>query len=221
MFILPFVTVLREGLEAVVFVGGIGLSTPAKAFPIPVLLGLLAGFMVGFIIYRGNRYMSIDYFLIVSTWILYLVAAGLFSKAIGYFEAYRWNKMTGGDAAENGSGAGSYNIHWTVWHVNYGNPEIKTSGYGWQIFNAILGWNNTASYGTTIGYILYWVAVSVTLIVMRFKETHPDNKHVQRIFRRKRTAESSIDSGSIDSSSGKKIVSPVVSEIPENVPEVK
>lgn len=100
MFVLPFITVLREGLEAVVFVGGVGLSTPAKAFPIPVILGLLAGFLVGYFLYKGNRYMSIEYFLIVSTWILYLVAAGLFSKAVGSFEAYRWNKMVGGDANE-------------------------------------------------------------------------------------------------------------------------
>ena len=100
MFVLPFITVLREGLECVVFVGGIGLSTPAKAFPIPVIMGLLAGGFVGFLIYKGNRYMSIEYFLIASTWVLYLVAAGLFSKAAGFFEAYRWNQMTGGDAAE-------------------------------------------------------------------------------------------------------------------------
>lgn len=170
MFILPFVTVLREGLECVVFVGGIGLSVPAKAFPIPVLCGLLTGFAVGFLIYRGNRYVSIEIFLILSTWILYLVAAGLFSKAIGFFEQYRWNKMTGGDAAENGAGPGSYNIRWAVWHVNYGNPEIKTEGYGWQIFNAVLGWNNTGSYGTTIGYCLYWVAVTLAIVYLRVRE---------------------------------------------------
>ena len=102
-------------------------------------MGLFAGFLVGFFIYKGNRYLSIEYFLIASTWILYLVAAGLFSKAIGYFETYRWNLYTGGDAAENGAGPGSYNIKWTIWHVNYGNPEIKDSGYGWQIFNAVFG----------------------------------------------------------------------------------
>ena len=170
MFILPFVTVLREGLECVVFVGGIGLSVPAKAFPIPVICGLLTGFLVGFLIYRGNRYVSIEIFLILSTWILYLVAAGLWAKAIGFAEAYRWNLMTGGDAAENGAGPGSYNIRWAVWHVNYGNPEIKTEGYGWQIFNAVLGWNNTGTYGTTIGYCLYWVAVTLAIVYLRVKE---------------------------------------------------
>lgn len=52
MFLLPFVTVLREGLEAVVFIGGVGLSFPAAAFPLPVITGVLAGSAVGMIIYK-------------------------------------------------------------------------------------------------------------------------------------------------------------------------
>ena len=30
----------------------------------------------------------------------------------------QWNKAIGGDAAETGSGAGSYDIRQSVWHVN-------------------------------------------------------------------------------------------------------
>ena len=52
MFILPFITVLREGLEAVVYVGGVGLGLPATSFPLAVFCGLLAGVAVGFVIYR-------------------------------------------------------------------------------------------------------------------------------------------------------------------------
>lgn len=52
MFILPFITVLREGLEAVVFIGGVGVGSPASAFPLPVVLGLAAGILVGFLIYK-------------------------------------------------------------------------------------------------------------------------------------------------------------------------
>lgn len=52
MFILPFITVLREGLEAVVFIGGVSLSFPATAFPLPVITGLLAGAAVGYLLYR-------------------------------------------------------------------------------------------------------------------------------------------------------------------------
>lgn len=52
MFILPFITVLREGLEAVVFIGGVGLGLPATSFPLAVICGLAAGCFVGFLIYK-------------------------------------------------------------------------------------------------------------------------------------------------------------------------
>lgn len=52
MFILPFITVLREGLEAVVFIGGVGVGQPASAFPLAVICGLGAGILVGYLIYR-------------------------------------------------------------------------------------------------------------------------------------------------------------------------
>jgi high-affinity iron transporter len=52
LVILPFITVVREGLEAIAFIGGVGLGYPATAFPIPVITGLLAGAAIGFLIYK-------------------------------------------------------------------------------------------------------------------------------------------------------------------------
>src|SRR5438046_2805056 len=52
LFILPFITILREGLEAVIFVGGVGLSFPASAFPLPVVAGLIGGILIGFLLYK-------------------------------------------------------------------------------------------------------------------------------------------------------------------------
>lgn len=52
MFILPFVTVLREGIEAIVFVAGVSFSATAKSVPLPVVIGLLAGSAVGYLLYR-------------------------------------------------------------------------------------------------------------------------------------------------------------------------
>jgi high-affinity iron transporter len=88
MFMLPFITVLREGLEAVVFIGGVGLGLPATSFPLAVMCGLLAGAVIGFLIYKGGNRFALQIFLIVSTCFLYLVAAGLFSKAVGDFERH-------------------------------------------------------------------------------------------------------------------------------------
>jgi len=53
MFSLPFITVLREGMEAVVFIGGVSLSFPVESFPIPVVVALVCGSLVGWLIYRS------------------------------------------------------------------------------------------------------------------------------------------------------------------------
>ncbi|CAK7894567.1 plasma membrane iron permease [[Candida] anglica] len=169
MFILPFITCLREGLEAVVFVGGVGLSTPATSFPIPVITGLLAGGAVGGLLYLGGTTTSLQIFLIISTCILYLISAGLFSRSVWFFEMYRLTKKAGGDIAEGGSGPGSYDITNSVWHVNCCNPETDN---GWDVFNALLGWQNSATYGSVLSYNLYWVAVIVTLFLMLYEEKH-------------------------------------------------
>ena len=169
MFFLPFITILREGLEAIVFIGGVSLGLPATSIPLATIVGLCAGIAVGMVIYHGGNRAPLQLFLIVSTCFLYLVAAGLFSRAIWYFEQNRWNTLTGGDAAETGSGAGSYDIRSSVWHVNCCNPEVNGGG-GWGIFNALLGWQNSATYGSVIGYNMYWITVMVGFVTLRFKE---------------------------------------------------
>ena len=52
MFMLPFITVLREGVEAIVFVAGVSFSAPAKAVPLPVVIGLIVGIIVGYLLYK-------------------------------------------------------------------------------------------------------------------------------------------------------------------------
>ncbi|RAL61749.1 hypothetical protein DID88_002815 [Monilinia fructigena] len=122
MFVLPFITVLREGLEAVVFVAGVSFSTPPTSIPLPVIIGLIAG-----------------------------------------LAAQNWNNATGGDAAETGAGPGSYDIRQTL--------ETRTK-WRWRVGNlhAILGWQNSATYGSVISYNLYWLVVIVGFLAMRYKE---------------------------------------------------
>lgn len=52
MFILPFVTVLREGVEAVVFVAGVSFQAPPTAVPLPVVVGVACGSLIGWLLYK-------------------------------------------------------------------------------------------------------------------------------------------------------------------------
>ncbi|AGO13987.1 AaceriAGR129Cp [[Ashbya] aceris (nom. inval.)] len=172
MFLLPFVTVLREGLEAVVFVAGAGVSSStasASSYPLPVVVGLLAGAAVGALLYYGASRSSMQVFLVMSTCILYLIAAGLCSRGAWFFENHRYNLGAGGDASESGSGNGSYNILQAVYHVNCCNPEIDN---GWDIFNSLLGWQNTGYLASILAYNLYWAVLIVVLLLMMYEERH-------------------------------------------------
>jgi high-affinity iron transporter len=64
---------------------------------------------------RGGAFVHIKYFIVVSSCLLYLIAAGLFSRSVWFIEAYQWAQVIGGDAAELGSGPGTYDINKSVW----------------------------------------------------------------------------------------------------------
>ncbi|RUS28415.1 hypothetical protein BC938DRAFT_481912 [Jimgerdemannia flammicorona] len=173
-FFLPFITVLREGLEAMVFMGGVAIGESGTAIPLAAICGILCAIIVGYVIYRTGNVMNLHYFFVASTCLLLLVAAGLFSRGIGLFETDAWGKIIGGDPADQASTI-SYNVKTFVWyvsshlHFNCCNPEGGGDG-GWSIFNAIFGWNNTATIGTIVGYVGYWVVVSLWLVGSKFRE---------------------------------------------------
>lgn len=53
--------------------------------------------------------------------------------------------------------------------AQFGNPELNGGG-GWGIFNAIFGWQNSATYGSVISYNVYWIFVMGMFASMRFQE---------------------------------------------------
>ncbi|PFH50517.1 hypothetical protein AMATHDRAFT_60938 [Amanita thiersii Skay4041] len=169
-FILPFITVLREGMEAVVFVGGVSLGQPATSIPLATIVGLIAGLAAGYLIYQFASRTTLTIFMVVMTNLLLLIGAGLFSRCVGAFQRYEYNKMIGGEASEGGNGPGSFRIQGNVWHLDCCAAESKFSGQGWTIFSAIFGWNNSGSIGTILAYVFYWLAVITSLVYMKFKE---------------------------------------------------
>ncbi|KAK3825393.1 MAG: high-affinity iron permease [Benniella sp.] len=164
LLILPMITVLREGLEAMIFVGGVTFSAEPKSIPLAAITGILAGALVGFIIYKGGNQLTLHRFFVGSTCFLLLIAAGLFSKAINAYEMDKWNKIVGGDADD----AGSFDPRINVWALSYGNPNDPNEGFA-AFCNSIVGWNNIASVGTVTGYCVYWLVVIAAIIYMKVK----------------------------------------------------
>jgi high-affinity iron transporter len=52
LFLLPLITILREGLEGVLFIAGVVLGSPASSIPLSVLAGIVVGILISFVIYK-------------------------------------------------------------------------------------------------------------------------------------------------------------------------
>ncbi|WFD32007.1 hypothetical protein MSPP1_003049 [Malassezia sp. CBS 17886] len=166
IFLIPLVTTLREGLEAVVFIGGVSLGLPASSIPLPAIVGLLCGFLVGVIVFKLGATPHIKATLLIASSILLVITAGMLSRAVYYFEFYKYVQKVGDAAAESGNGPASYDALNYVWHIDCCNPEDQTDngGSGWSILNSLVGWNNTATVGSLTVYVLYWFALMAFLI---------------------------------------------------------
>ncbi|KAN0103665.1 iron transporter FTH1 [Russula decolorans] len=115
---------LREGLEAVVFVGGVSLGQSADSIPIAAIVGIICGLLCGFVIYAFASRAALTVFLVIMTNFILIIGAGLFSKSVGSFEKNAFNHLIGGDTDSTGDG-----------------PD----GDGWLIFGALTGWTNSAT----------------------------------------------------------------------------
>lgn len=175
MFILPFVTTLREGMEAIIFIGGIGINENTSIWAIfnSFATALILGSLIGVLLYRLGNTLSLQWFLIAFTGFLYLVAAGLFSKGIWNFELQRFIDLCDGfDVSETGHGPGSYDISKSIWHVNCCNGELQDDGPIWMVLTAVLGWTNSATYGSVISYNIYWITIILVFASLLFEEKH-------------------------------------------------
>ncbi|KAH6570911.1 hypothetical protein BASA50_001252 [Batrachochytrium salamandrivorans] len=183
LFWLPFITMLREGLESVVFIGGVAMTESASSIPLAVLAGIAVGVVIGFLIHSGGSRLTLHWFFVVSACFLLLISDGLLVKAIGNFEDYTWSKTINLEADDVGTGAFDPRIN--VWHFDCCSPEDKTQG--WGVFNSVLGWRNNASVFTITTYCLFWVLTSAILGFMRIKEDR-QRAHQKELEQRRRFA---------------------------------
>ncbi|TFK49375.1 Ftr1 protein [Heliocybe sulcata] len=171
LLILPLITVLREGLEAVVFVSGVSLGQSATSIPIAAITGIVCGFICGFAIYQFASRTTLRVFLVVMTNFLLLIGAGLFSKAVKSFQSNAFNDLLGKQVDDSGGdGPGSFDVRGNVWHLDCCNPNNNLDGEGWMIFGSILGWDNSATLGSVLSYVFYWLLVAAALVRMKFRE---------------------------------------------------
>lgn len=85
LLIVTFTAVLREGSEVVLFLWAIATGGGHELGMIAGgLTGLLAGCLVGALIYRSLLFIPVRYFFSVTSWMILLLTAGLAAQAAGF-----------------------------------------------------------------------------------------------------------------------------------------
>ncbi|KAF0402730.1 iron permease FTR1 [Gigaspora margarita] len=155
LMLLPFTVILREALESIIFIAGIGYNESPTGLPIPVITGIITGFVIGWLIYRGSHTMSLTIFFVATTVILLFIAAGLFSIAV-----YELHERINGEDSKT-----------VIWALNCCDPEDKNEpGYWfWSIMGAIFGWRNKATVDSTVSYFVYWIVIVIVAVIIKLR----------------------------------------------------
>ncbi|KAJ3195223.1 high-affinity iron permease [Irineochytrium annulatum] len=180
MFILPFVTVLREGLECFVFIGGIGISSDPATIPLAAIVGLASGAGIGYAIYKAGNSLHIRTFFFTATVILLVMSLGLLSRSVVHFQRhhFRTTLSSGVDLSEGSDGV--YDVNATWWYLDCCNPEEGGVNGGWQLLAATVGWDRIGTYASVGTYIAYCVVISLGLIVAKVVRLRKFGRRMQK-----------------------------------------
>ncbi|ORY29240.1 hypothetical protein BCR33DRAFT_724750 [Rhizoclosmatium globosum] len=154
-FWIPFVTVIREGLEGMLFLGGIAISEDPGHIPLAIIGALTAGLALGYAIFRAGNSMKLQTFFLSATITIFYLSSGLMAKSVWAFQKNEWNILIGSKQS--------------VWHLNCCNPDDPRQG-GWQLFNALFGWHSSPTIGSVTAYIIYWFTISGVLVGMKLMD---------------------------------------------------
>jgi high-affinity iron transporter len=151
LFMLIFISILREGVETVIFLGA---ASVAGSFSIlSGLLGMAAASILGFLIFVASIKIDIKKFFNISSILLIFFAAGLVAHGVHEFEE-----------------AGILNpIVEHVWDINPPAPKadggiypaLHEKGTVGSIFVGLFGYNGNPSLLEVLSYLAYILAVSI------------------------------------------------------------
>jgi high-affinity iron transporter len=144
LMLLVFFSILREGVETTIFLNSIALDQNSFSFMFSSL-GVAAGVTVGYLVYKGAKYIKLRYIFAISSFIFVFFAAGLLAHSVHEFQE-----------------AGILPIFIEqVWDTNHILSEESMSG---SFFKALFGYNANPS----LLEVFLYVSTIVLIFVYNF-----------------------------------------------------
>jgi high-affinity iron transporter len=134
-----FFTVLRDGIETVLFMLAILFGTSPMQWILGMVIGLSTAAMLGYMIYQGGRRINIGLFFNFTGGMVIFIGAGLFSRGIAWLQ-------------ESGV---LPTFLWPVWNVS----DVAVIGHGQValLFGGLFGWNPRPSIEEVAVWTVYLI----------------------------------------------------------------
>uniref|UniRef100_A0A7V1EH92 High-affinity iron transporter n=1 Tax=candidate division WOR-3 bacterium TaxID=2052148 RepID=A0A7V1EH92_UNCW3 len=141
LFLLVFVSVVREGIETVIFLGAAGFVS-ANNNLVGAIAGIIVAIFLGYAMFIGSRKINIKKFFNITGILLILFAAGLL--AYGIHELHEAKIIP--------------TIIEHIWDIN---PILNENGHIGSILKELFGYNGNPSLIEVLSYIVYLGFISI------------------------------------------------------------
>jgi high-affinity iron transporter len=148
LFLLAFISVLREGIELALFLTAASLTSSGLQTIIGAAIGLCFAFILGYLIYTTTLLLNLQRFFQVTAVVLVLFSAGLIAHSVAEFNA-----------------AGIIPaIISPIWNLN---PILDDRSFVGMIFRTLFGYHGTPSLTEALGYSGYILATLIVFVKTR------------------------------------------------------
>lgn len=148
LFIMVFITVLREGIETAIFLTAAAMTANEHNIFIGGIAGLVTAVIIGLVLFVATKRLNVGRYFQFTSFFLILFAAGLVAHGVHELNEVGWIPV----------------IVDHVWDLNHILNEDSTLGL---FFKTLFGYNGNPSLTEVIAYLSYFVAVYLGVRFLR------------------------------------------------------
>ncbi len=144
LFLLAFLTIIREGVELGLFLAAAAFSLDGGQVLLGAALGLAAAAILGWLLYTSSIRLNLNQFFNVTSVLLLIFAAGLVAHGVHEFNEVGWIPA----------------VIDPLWNMNHILDEQSALG---EILKALFGYNGNPSLTEVLAYVSYIVLIVAAL----------------------------------------------------------
>ena len=160
IFSVVFISILREGIETVLFLGAARFSEEDNSL-LGAIIGIIIAIILGIIIYQGTSKINLKVFFTITSSFLIIIAAGLLAHGIHEFQE-----------------AGIIPI--LIEHIYDINFILDENGTFGSFLKGLFGYNGNPSLIETITYVFYMVIIYTVWRYLKMKNLEKNKSQNSR-----------------------------------------